>query len=141
MSDQTLQSGYMAVAARAAEEKYRARSGVVLLLEAATGIALLVAPLGVSRLLGLADDVGIMWARVAGLMLLMLVAHLAVGLAKPALAKATNILGFFGRGVMALLLLAHGGSFIIVGLINLATAVFLAFSYFSYFKAEVMNRP
>ena len=141
MSDQTLQSGYMAIAARAAEGKYKARSGAVLLLEAATGIALLIAPLGVSRLLGLADDVGIVWARVAGLMLLILVAHLAVGLANPASAKATNILGFIARGLIGLLLVFHGGAFLMVGLVDLAAAAFLAFSYFAYFKAEVMNRP
>ena len=141
MSDQTLQSGYLTIAARAAEEKYKARLSAVLLLEAATGIALLVAPLGVSRLLGLADDVGIVWARVTGLMILMLVAFMTVGLPKPASAKATNILGFIARGLIGLLLLAYGGSFIMAGLFDLAVAAFLAFSYFTYFKAEVMNRP
>ena len=141
MSDQTLHTGYMAIAARAAQEKYQRRLGAVLLLEAAVAIALLLAPLGVSRMLGLGDDAGILWPRVAGLLLLILVAFMAAGRPMPASAKATNMIGFLARGLLGLLLIFNGGAFLLIGLIWIAAAAFLASTYFAYFKAEVMNRP
>lgn len=141
MSDQTLHTGYMTVLARAAKEKYQGRLGAVLLLETAVAIALLIAPLGVSRLLGLGDDAGTLWTRVAGLLLLMLVVQMAIGRTMPAAAKAINIIGFITRGLLGVLLALHGGIFLFIGLIWIAAAAFLASTYFAYFKAEVMNRP
>ena len=141
MTNETLHRGYMTEAARVAQASYQTVFGAVLLVEAAAAAALLVSPLGVSRLLGLGDDVGTVWPRVAGLFLLLLVFHMLLGRPMPAAAKAANIVGFVSRALLGLFLMALCGPFIIVGAVWLVAAVVLAIFYFRYFQAEVMNRP
>lgn len=141
MTNEALHRGFMADAARTAQASYRTILGAVLLVEAAAAVALLVSPLGVSRLLRLGDDVGTAWPRIAGLMLLLLVVQMLVGWILPAAAKAPNLIGFVGRALLAILLFALPGRFAMVGAVWLVAAIVLAWFYFRYFQAEVMNRP
>lgn len=141
MTNETLLRGFMTEAARTAKASYQTVLGAVLLIEAAAAIALLTAPLGVSRLLGLADDTGTIWPRFAGLLLLLLVIHMLTGRAMPATAKLLSLAGFVTRTVLGLFLIALWGRFAIAGALWLAAAIVLAIFYFRYFQAEVMNRP
>lgn len=141
MTDETLLRGFMTEAARNAKGAYQTVLGAVLLIEAAVGIALLAAPLSVSRLLGLADDTATVWPRFAGLLLLLLVIHMQAGRAMPAAAKLLSLAGFVGRTVLGLFLISLWGRFAIAGVLWLAAAIVLATYYFRYFQAEVMNRP
>lgn len=141
MTDQTLQRGFMSGTALAARTAYRTWLGAVLLVEAAAGLALLVSPLGVSRLLGLADDTATIWPRLGGVLLLLLVLHMAVGHRQPAAAKALNLLGLVSRALLGIALLLAGGCFLIPGAVWLVAAAVLAMAYFRHFQAEVMNRP
>jgi hypothetical protein len=141
MINETLHRGFMADAAQSAQASYQTMLGAVLLVEAAVAVALLVSPLGVSRLMGLGDDAGTVWPRVAGLLLLLLVIHMLVGRAMPAAAKAPNIIGFVARALFGVFLIALFSRFTIIGAVWLVAAIVLAFFYFRYFQAEVMNRP
>src|SRR5687768_12562355 len=84
-------------AARAAREAYRTALALILILETAGGIALLVAPVSVSRLLGLGPEAGSVWARAAGLLIVVAAALFMVGWLEPARSKLTNLIGFAGR--------------------------------------------
>ena len=141
MTNETLLRGFMTEAARSAKGAYQTVLGAVLLIEAALAVALLAAPLGVSRLLGLVDDTGTVWPRFAGLLLLLLVLHMLTARAMPASAKLLSIAGFVARAVLGLFLIALWGRFAIVGVAWLAAAIVLATFYFRYLQAEVMNRP
>ncbi|MBZ9673975.1 hypothetical protein [Mesorhizobium sp. ES1-3] len=141
MTNETLHRGFMAEAACSARVWYRTTLGAVLLIEAAAAVALLVSPLGVSRLMKLGDDAGTAWPRIAGLLLLLLVVYMLLGRTMPAAAKMSNILGFVARALLGILLIALYGRLAIVGAVWLVAAIVLAFFYFKYFKAEVMNRP
>ncbi|MER9018271.1 hypothetical protein [Mesorhizobium sp. M0898] len=141
MTNETLHRGFMAEAVRSAKAWYRTMLGAVLLIEAASAVALLLSPLGVSRLMDLGDDAGIVWPRVAGLLLLLLVVYMLLGWTMPAAAKMSNILGFVARALLGIWLIAQCGRFAIVGAVWLVAAIVLAFLYFKYFQAEVMSRP
>jgi hypothetical protein len=138
MSDLTLTRGFTAATARAASDGYRTLLGVVLIVEAAAGAALLVAPEGVSRLLAVTGGA---WPRVAGLLLLIMVALLFAGRIDPVRMKLTNALGIVARGVLAVLLIAFLGRIAWVGAAEAVATIALGLSYFGYFKAEVMSRP
>lgn len=141
MTNEALLRGFMTEAARNAKSAYQTVLGAVLLIEAAVGIALLAAPLGVSRLLGLADDTGTIWTRFSGLVLLLLVIHMLIGHSMPAAAKLLSLAGFVARTILGVFLIALWGRFAIAGVLWLAAAIVLATFYFRYFQAEVMNRP
>jgi hypothetical protein len=59
----------------------------------------------------------------------------------PAAAKAPNIIGFVARALFGVFLIALFSRFTIIGAVWLVAAIVLAFFYFRYFQAEVMNRP
>ncbi|MGF1550740.1 MAG: hypothetical protein ACFBQW_09500 [Sphingomonadaceae bacterium] len=129
-----------AAAARRARGSYRRVLFVVLAAESAAGLALLLFPLSASRLLGL-GAVEDAWPRLAGLLLLVLAALLAVGSGFPDRAKLTNLIGLVGRFVLALLLLLLGAGLLWAGLFELLATLVLASLYFSFFRAELMSRP
>jgi hypothetical protein len=137
----SLSAGPCAAAARAACERYRTVLGVVLILETGAGLALLLAPQSVARLLlgAASGPAGI--TRLAGLLLLFLVALLFAARAWPARAKIANALGVIGRGAVALLLLAGGGRLPLAGAAEGLAAILLGILYYRYFVAEVMSRP
>lgn len=141
MTNETLHRGFMTDAARTALSSYRTVLGAVLLLEAAAAVALLISPLGVSRLMGLGDDTGSTWPRLAGLLLLLLVFHMLIGRAMPLASKLTSILGFVTRALLGIVLIVLAGRFAIAGAVWLAAGIVLAIFYFRLFEAEVMNRP
>ena len=137
----TLSIGYTGIAAERARHAYRGLLGAVLIVEAAAGVALLVAPFSTASLLDLdaTGDAGLV--RLAGVLVLALAALFLTGRAWPARSKLVNIIGMVGRAITGVLLLAHGGRLIWPGVAELLAALALAFSYFAYFKAEVMSRP
>jgi hypothetical protein len=137
----SLSRGPCVAAAKAACERYRTVLGLVLIIEAAAGIALLTAPHSVSRLVLDAPPGPAGFTRLAGLLLLLITALLFAARAYPARAKIANSLGVIGRGLVALLLLLGGGRLIVAGLAEAGAALVLGILYYRYFVAEVMSRP
>ena len=87
----SLSHGPCVAAAKAACERYQTVLGLVLIIEAAAGIALLTAPHSVSRLVLDAPPGPAGFTRLAGLLLLLLVALLFAARAYPARAKIANV--------------------------------------------------
>lgn len=145
MTDQTLNRGYMAEAARRAAARYRSLFSAVRLLEAAAGVAMIVAPRGVARLLGAPDsfgnDGGTAWVRIAGVILLIMLALFSAGRTFPSSAKLINLFGIVGQVALGVALMAAGGRMVFVGAAFAAAGVLLGLSYLGLFKAEVMSRP
>lgn len=145
MSDPTLTHGYMAEAARRAAARYRSLFSAVRLLEGAAGVAMIVAPRGVARLLGAPDsfgaDGGIAWVRIAGTILLIMLALFSAGRTFPSSAKLTNLFGIVGQVVLGIVLMTVGGRMLFAGAAFAGAGVLLGLSYLGLFKAEVMSRP
>lgn len=137
----SLSAGPCAAAARAAAERYRTMLGVVLILEAGAGLSLLLAPHSVARLLLDAPAGPAGFTRLAGLLLLFVVALLFAARAWPARAKIANALGVVGRGAVAVLLIFGGGRLPLAGAAEGLAAILLGIFYYRYFVAEVMSRP
>ena len=137
----SLSHGPCVAEAKAACERYQTVLGLVLIIEAAAGIALLIAPRSVARLVLDAPPGPAGFTRLAGLLLLLLVALMFAGRAFPVRAKISNALGVVGRGVVGLLLAFGGGWLIVAGLAEVGAAVVLGILYYRYFAAEVMSRP
>ncbi|WP_156679146.1 hypothetical protein [Sphingomonas profundi] len=127
--------------ALAARERYRTVLGFVLIVEAAAGVALLLFPHSVARLVLDAPPGPAGFTRLAGLLLLILCGLFAAARAFPERAKIANVVGVVGRGAVAVLLLAGGGRLIAAGLAEAAAAAALGLFYYRYFTAEVMSRP
>jgi hypothetical protein len=131
-----------AAAARTARDAYRTVLALVLILETAGGLALLVAPVSVSRLLGLSAEAGSTWARAAGLLVIVTSALFMVGRIEPARAKLTNLIGVAGRLGLSLVFVTSGATGLLwVGLAEAAAALALVAFYFRYFNAEIQSRP
>jgi hypothetical protein len=137
----TLTRGYAADKARRALASYRGLLGIILILEGAVGVAMLVAPVGVARLLGYPASEGSTVARFAGLLLLLVVALLLPGRGWPVRAKILSITGVAGRALLGLALLFLGRGLMFVGLFELLASAALGWLYYRLFAAEVMNRP
>lgn len=137
----TLSLGYSTVAAERRRHAYRGLLGAVLIVEAAAGLALLAAPYSTASLLDLDATGAPGLVRLAGMLILVLSALFLTGRAWPARSKLVNIIGMVGRALTGVVLLASGGRLIWPGLAELVAALALAFSYYAYFKAEVMSRP
>lgn len=145
MSDPTLTRSFMADAANRAAARYRTLFSVVRLLEAAAGVAMIIAPRGVARLLGAPDSFGnngeTAWVRIAGVILLVMLALFSAGRTFPSSAKLTNVFGIVGQLLLGAFLMAAGGRMLIVGAAFVGAGVLLGLSYIGLFKAEVMSRP
>ena len=137
----SLSRGPCVAEARAACERYKFVLGLVLILEAACGIALLIAPHSTARLVLDAPPGPAGFTRLAGLLLLLVVALLFAARTHPARHKIANSLGVIWRGLVGVLLLLGGGWLILFGLAEAAAAVLLGILYYRYFMAEVMSRP
>ncbi|WP_293904755.1 hypothetical protein [Phenylobacterium sp.] len=137
----TLFRGFTQDAARSAKEQYRLLLGVVLIVEAAAGAALLFWPDGVARLLLPDATEGVAGLRIAGLFWLLVTVLLLTGRGEPARAKVPNLLGLVGRTALGVLLVLLAGRLLWVGVVEIVAALGLAQLYFRYFEAEVMSRP
>lgn len=129
-------------AARTARDAYRTVLALVLILETAGGLALIVAPVSVSRLLGLGAEAGTAWARAAGVLVIVAAALFMIGRIEPARAKLTNLVGVVGRLALAIVFVTAGArGLLLVGLFEAAAALALVGFYFRYFTAEIQSRP
>ena len=137
--DQTLLLGFTQAAARKARETYQAALGIVLILEAAAGLALVLFPASVARVTGDADSWP--WLRPMGVALLLMVVLFYFGRREPACSKLINMAGIFGRLLLAVVLALSGGARLWAGAAELIAALVLAQLYFKLFEAEVMSRP
>lgn len=145
MTDATLSRGFMTDRANRAAARYRSLFGVVRLLEAAMAVAMIVSPRGVARLLGASDSFGAagesVWVRIAGVILLIMLALFSTGRTFPSSAKLTNLLGIVGQIVLGGALMAGGGRLLWVGAGFAIAGILLGLRYVGLFKAEVMSRP
>ncbi len=144
MSD-GLSLSHSAGEAEKARRDYRLALGLAMLVDAAMGLLLLVCPSGVSRLLyvGGPETTDWTWARVAGVLMLAVVAFLWAGRDHPNRAKRINMIAIVGRLLVgiALVLIGIGGSLLWVGLFEIVIAGILARLYYRFFAALVMSRP
>lgn len=139
--DETLLLGHTQNVARAAKEQYRLLLGVVLIVEAAAGAALLVWPGAVARLLQAPETAGYGWMRIAGLLWLVLTLLLFTGRGEPSRSKITNLIGLVSRVALGVLLMVLAGRLLWAGVAEIVAALGLAQLYYRYFQAEVTSRP
>lgn len=144
MSD-GLSLSHSAGEAEKARKDYRLVLLLAMIVDAAMGLLLLICPSGVSMLLlgggsGTADWT---WARVAGVLLLVIVAFLWAGRDHPNRAKRVNIVAIVGRLIagIALILIGLETSLLWVGLFEVVIALVLVRFYYLFFSALVMSRP
>ena len=94
----SLNHGPCVAEALAAKQRYQAVLGFVLIIEAAVGVALLTSPHSVARLMLDAPPGPSGFTRLAGLLLLLLVALLFAARGFPERAKIANVVGVVGAG-------------------------------------------
>ena len=138
---ETLNRGYSGAVARKAADTFRSLLGVVLILEGAAAVAMLLAPVGVARLLGFVGEDGTAFTRLSGVLLLFVVALLLSGRAHPVRAKLVSVASVIGRGLLGIALLLLGHGLMVAGAFELAAAVGLGWLYYKVFDAEVRDRP
>ena len=122
-------------------DSYRLAVGILIILDSAMGLALLVSPRGVTRLLEVGDIASTDWARIAGLLALIAAAFLWTGRRRPERAQGVNIVGIVGRLALAMVLILAGGRLLWVGLLETVAALVLLRFYYRLFAALVMIRP
>jgi hypothetical protein len=137
--DQTLLAGFTRAAAGKARDLYRTVLGLVLIVEAATGLALIAMPARVAHSTGYAANSP--WIRPLGGAVLVIALLFWLGRREPSRAKLVNLLGIFSRPVLALILVMAGGPLRWAGMAEFVAALVLSQFYFKYFEAEVMSRP
>jgi hypothetical protein len=120
---------------------YRKILGVLLALDALAGLALLVAPRRVGRLIEDGDPFSADWTRIAGLLALVVAALLWTGWHHANRAKLVNIIGISSRFLFGVALMLIGGRLLWVGLFEAAAALVLLRFYYRFFAALVMTRP
>jgi len=120
---------------------YRLLTGLLAIIDGAMGLALLISPHSVSRLLMVGDPASTEWARLAGALLLMVTALLLTGRIEPSRTKLVNIIGMAGRLAIGLLLALLGGRLLWIGALEILAALALVRFYYRCFSAEVMSRP
>lgn len=128
-------------AADGERESYRLVVGILIILDAASGLALLVSPRGVMRLLAVGDPASADWARIAGLLALIAAAFLWTGRGQPERAQGVNIVGIAGRFALAAALILTGGRLLWVGLLEAIAALVMLRCYYRLFAALMKIRP
>jgi len=139
--DQTLMIGWTRAYAADRRATYRRMLGLVLALELLLGLIALLGPVSLSRLLGLPEPFPPGWVRAWGGALLVLAMLWLPGWLDPLRARWPNLAGVPARLAMGVLYLALGGGFALLGVLELAFALLLAWGYLGFFRAEVMSRP
>jgi len=140
MSD-GLSASYSEAAAEKGRGEYRLVLGVLMAIDALMGLALLVCPRAAVRLLDVGDPGSSEWARIAAILILIVVAFLWTGWNHPNRAKLVNVVGIVGRFLLGIALILIGGSLLWVGLFEIVAALILARFYYRFFAALVMSRP
>ena len=120
---------------------YRLVIGVLLILDAAMALALVLAPAGAIRLLAVGDPASAAWARIAGLLALIVVAMLWTGRRHPNRAKLVNVIGIVTRFLFGVALILIGGRLLWLGLFEAVAALVMFRFYYRFFAALVMARP
>jgi uncharacterized membrane protein YiaA len=125
--------------AEKARKEFRLVSGILYGVDAAIGLWLLIGPASLSRLLLLGEQA--QWPRVAGVLVLTVVALLWTGRDHADRSKRINLIGFAARFLLGIVLILVGGSLLWVGLYEAVVALVLCRFYYRYFSALVMSRP
>jgi hypothetical protein len=120
---------------------YQLVLGILMAVDVLMGLALLICPGAVARLLDAGDPGSVEWARVAGILTLILVTMLWTGWNHPNRSKLVNVVGIVGRFLLGLALVLIGGSLLWVGLFEIVASLVLARFYYRFFAALVMSRP
>jgi len=140
MSD-GLSLSWSTAAAEKERDSYRLVIGILMILDAAMGLALVLSPAGVMRLLAVGDPASTEWARIAGLLALIVVAFLFTGRQHPNRAKLVNMIGIVSRFLFGVALVLIGGRLLWLGLFEAVAALVMFRYYYRFFAALVMSRP
>ena len=129
--------------AQATERKgvYQKVLGVNMLLHVGIGLSCMFIPYFVSSVFGLPPPVPSGWIRGWGATLILVTALYIPGLQDPLRSRFPNIAGIIGRIWMATVWFFIGGGLIWFGAFDLAFAIILAWLFYRYCAAEIMNRP
>jgi hypothetical protein len=140
MSD-ALRIGWTVDQVVSARNRYRRLLGIVLVFELLLGLAALVAPSWLARLVAVPMPSPNGWIRLFGLQLLIMAAFSVPGWFNPAYARWTNAVGIVARLALAILcgLLGGGLSWLAGTYVVAGTA--LAVSYVRMLRSELMSRP
>lgn len=130
-----------AAGAEADRARYRLVVAAVLVADCLMGLALLIWPAAVTGLIMGGDPGRPEWARLAGLLVLVVAAFTWTGRSHPNRAKLVNVVAIATRVVLGLALAAMGGGLLWVGLFDLVAAAAMARFYYRFFAALVMSRP
>jgi hypothetical protein len=125
--------------AEKARKEFRLVSGILYGVDALVGLWLLISPASLSRLLLLGEQAE--WPRVAGVLVLTIVALLWTGRIHADRSKRVNLIGLAARFLLGIALMLIGGSLLWVGLYEAIVALILCRFYYRYFAALVMSRP
>jgi hypothetical protein len=125
--------------AEKARREFRLVIGILMAVDAVMGLWLLIGPTSISRLLLLGEQAE--WPRIAGVLVLIIVAFLWTGREHPDRSKRVNIIGIAGRFLAGILLMLLGGTLLWVGLYEAVAALILCRFYYRFFAALVMSRP
>lgn len=120
---------------------YRRILGALLGLDALMGLALVFAPRRVMALLEVGDPASADWARIAGLLTLVVAALVWTGRHHPNRAKLVNLIGIASRFLLGVALMLIGSRLLWVGLFEALAALVLLRFYYRFFAAMVMSRP
>jgi CHASE2 domain-containing sensor protein len=140
MSD-GLSVSYSDAASDKERSSYRRILGGVLVLDALMGLALVIAPGRTMRLLQVGDPASADWARIAGLLAVIVAALLWTGWHHPNRAKLVNSIAIASRFLFGVALMLIGGRLLWIGLFEAVAALVLLRFYYRFFAAMVMSRP
>jgi hypothetical protein len=137
----TLTIGWSEAQATERRSVYQKVLGINMLLHVGIGLSCMFIPYFVSSVFGLPPPVPSGWIRGWGATLILVTALYIPGLQDPLRSRYPNIVGIIGRVWMATVWFFIGGGLIWFGVFDLAFAIILAWLFYRYCAAEIMNRP
>lgn len=122
-------------------QDFKLAVGLLLILDAAAALALLIGARGAMRLMLVGDPASPEWARLTGVLLLIVAGFVWSGRAHPNRAKLVNVIAIAARFVLGVALALTGGRLLWVGLAEMLAGLAVGHLYYRFFAALVMSRP
>ena len=133
--------GWNEVRVRNRRTTYQGVLGFNMLLHLGIGLGCMFVPGFVSQCFGLPPPVPTGWIRGWGATLILVTALYVPGLQDPLRSRYPNLCGILGRVWMATVWFVVGGGFFWFGLFDASFAVILAWLYYRFCVAVIMDHP
>ena len=141
MADAALTIGWNEAQVRARRIAYKTVLGVNMLLHLGIGLGCMFLPNLVSDVFDLPTPIPSGWIRGWGATLILVTALYIPGLQDPRRSRFPNLCGILGRVWMATVWFVIGGGFFWFGLFDASFAVILAWLYYRFCTAVIMDHP